>query len=227
MVDHHRVLGLSKNATKDEIKEAFRKLALKFHPDKHAQSSKSARDDAALKFKQVSEAYEVLMDDRKRAAYNLRYNSRNDNSYSNVGDCSSVLTTRAFLLNLAFAGILLGGSLVFDMSREALWKKNNPGKSFEEALESIEKNRKLVHSEAISCTSSLFSQGIISQIINLQSRFKLLLLFCCHGQSYATTPIGSWQLVFDHHSCLFSGCHWQQVVTAEYHHNLKDPLSAI
>ncbi|XP_059668230.1 chaperone protein dnaJ 72-like isoform X2 [Cornus florida] len=74
-MDHYKVLGLSRTANKEEIKEAFRKLAMEFHPDKHAQSPKSVRDGATRRFKQVSEAYEVLIDDRKRADYNLRRNS--------------------------------------------------------------------------------------------------------------------------------------------------------
>lgn len=71
-MDYYRVLGLNKSATKSEIKDAFRKLAVKFHPDKHTASSRSVKDSATLKFKQVSEAYDVLSDDRKRADYNSR-----------------------------------------------------------------------------------------------------------------------------------------------------------
>jgi len=81
MADHYKVLGVTRNATKEEVKEAFRRLAIQFHPDKHVQSSKSTRDAASLRFKQVSEAYEVLIDDRKRAAYNL-----GRQSYNNVGN---------------------------------------------------------------------------------------------------------------------------------------------
>ncbi len=59
--DYYETLGLSKSATADEIKRAYRKLAMEHHPDKHG------GDDA--QFKEVSEAYEVLKDDQKRAAY--------------------------------------------------------------------------------------------------------------------------------------------------------------
>jgi curved DNA-binding protein CbpA len=72
MEDHYKVLGLNRNATKDEIKEAFRKLAIQLHPDKHSQSPQAVRENATLRFKQVSEAYEVLSDDRKRANFNFR-----------------------------------------------------------------------------------------------------------------------------------------------------------
>lgn len=75
-MDYYRVLGLSKSATKSEIKDAFRKLAIQLHPDKHTASSKSVKDSATLKFKQVSEAYDVLSDDRKRAHYNHSHSTQ-------------------------------------------------------------------------------------------------------------------------------------------------------
>ncbi len=62
--DYYKILGVEKNATAQEIKKAYRKLALKYHPD-HNPGDKSAEE----KFKQVSEAYEVLSNDEKRAKY--------------------------------------------------------------------------------------------------------------------------------------------------------------
>lgn len=64
MADYYDVLGVKKNASDDEIKHAFRKLAVKYHPDKN-QGDK----EAEKKFKEVSEAYEVLSDKQKRARY--------------------------------------------------------------------------------------------------------------------------------------------------------------
>ena len=62
--DYYDVLGVSKSANKDELKKAYRKLAMKYHPDRNPDDSQ-----AAEKFKELSEAYEILSDDQKRQTY--------------------------------------------------------------------------------------------------------------------------------------------------------------
>ena len=61
--DYYDVLGLSKGASKDDIRKAYRKLSKKYHPDLNKEA------DAEEKFKEVTEAYEVLSDDTKKANY--------------------------------------------------------------------------------------------------------------------------------------------------------------
>ncbi len=63
-IDYYEILGLNKDATTEEIKKAYRKLALKYHPDRNSSDS-----NAEKKFKEINEAYQVLSDPEKRTRY--------------------------------------------------------------------------------------------------------------------------------------------------------------
>ena len=68
--DFYDILGVAKNASEDEIKKAYRKLAMKYHPDRNqGEGDAKKAKDAEDKFKEAKEAYEVLTDANKRAAY--------------------------------------------------------------------------------------------------------------------------------------------------------------
>jgi molecular chaperone DnaJ len=62
--DYYKILGVARDADKDELKKAYRKLAMQYHPDRNPGDHEAERH-----FKEVNEAYEVLRDDQKRAAY--------------------------------------------------------------------------------------------------------------------------------------------------------------
>lgn len=59
--DYYEILGLSKGASKDEIKKAYRKIAIKYHPDRN-----QGNEEAASIFKEATQAYEILIDDNKK-----------------------------------------------------------------------------------------------------------------------------------------------------------------
>ena len=67
--DYYEVLGVEKNATADDLKKAYRKLAIQYHPDKQQGKSEAEKKAAEEKFKEAAEAYNVLSDPDKRARY--------------------------------------------------------------------------------------------------------------------------------------------------------------
>jgi DnaJ homolog subfamily C member 9 len=68
-VDLYAALGLKSSDSLDNIKKAYRKLALLYHPDKHSASSEATQKDASTKFQQVGYAYAVLSDEKRRKRY--------------------------------------------------------------------------------------------------------------------------------------------------------------
>ncbi len=77
--DYYELLGIDKNATADEIKKAYRKKALQYHPDRNPGDKEAER-----KFKEISEAYEVLGDEQKKAMYD-RYGPEGMSSFGGGG----------------------------------------------------------------------------------------------------------------------------------------------
>jgi molecular chaperone DnaJ len=74
--DYYEVLGASRTASKDQIKDAYRKLAMQYHPDRNK------APDAEERFKEISEAYAVLSDDEKRRQYDTLGHAGFDQRYT-------------------------------------------------------------------------------------------------------------------------------------------------
>ena len=108
--DYYEVLGVSRTGSKDEIKDAYRKLAMQYHPDRNKSP------DAEEKFKEISEAYAVLSDDDKRAQYDQLGHAGFDQRYTREdifrgADFESVFRDLGFGSNLGdlFRNFFFGG----------------------------------------------------------------------------------------------------------------------
>lgn len=146
MADYYETLGLSRGATQEEIKKAYRKNAVKYHPDKNPGDSSSEK-----KFKEISEAYEVLSDDKKRQIYD-QYGADalrgGMGGGGGPGFSSMEEALRTFMG--AFGGGGQGGGSIFDSffgfeseqassAQQGASKKMSLTISFEDAVKGIEK----------------------------------------------------------------------------------------
>lgn len=155
MADYYDILGIPRAATQEEIKKAYRKNALKFHPDKNPGDSK-----AEAKFKQLSEAYEVLSDEKKRQIYDRygadAFKAGGMGSPGGAGGhpggfASMEEALRTFMGAFGGGGGGGGGEGIFDSffgfdsenmesaSRQGTSKRMNLSLSFEEAVRGVEK----------------------------------------------------------------------------------------
>ena len=104
--DYYDVLGVSKSASKDELKKAYRKLAMKYHPDRNPDDSQ-----AAEKFKELSEAYEILSDDQKKQAYdNFGHEGVNSSFSSSQGAADAFSDIFGDIFSDIFGGSSAGRS---------------------------------------------------------------------------------------------------------------------
>jgi len=112
--DYYEALGVSRDATKDQIKDAYRKLALQYHPDRNK------APEAEERFKEISEAYAVLSDDQKRQQYDTLGRADFSQQYSQEdifrnADFESVFRDFGFSINFGdlLSGLFGGGSYGF------------------------------------------------------------------------------------------------------------------
>ena len=106
--DYYEILGVEKTATKDEIKDIYRKLAMKYHPDRNK------APEAEEKFKEISEAYAVLSDDNKRRQYDTLGHAGFDQRYTSEdifrgADFSSIFRDIGFGFGDLFGSLFGGG----------------------------------------------------------------------------------------------------------------------
>ncbi len=147
--DYYEVLGIDKNASDQDIKSAYRKLARKYHPDVNKEA------DAESKFKEVREAYEILSDSNKRAQYDRFGHQANQQGFGGGGGFEGF----DFDINDIFSSFFGGGQQRRSQQQNAPRKGQDIHKrmrvSFEEAVHGGKKTiRTTVYEECTSCHGS-------------------------------------------------------------------------
>lgn len=180
MSDFYETIGVAKNASQDEIKKAYRKQALKYHPDRNKGNA-----EAEKKFKEISEAYEILSDEKKRQIYD-QYGAEALHGAGGMGGggphggFSSMEEALRTFMN-AFGGGGGGGGGIFDSFfghdseegsgyNQGASKKMNLSLSFEEAIKGVEKEVQLTN--YATCNTCQGSGAASANAIKTCSRCK-------------------------------------------------------
>ena len=160
MSDYYKVLGVTKTASPEEIKKAYRKNAIKYHPDKN-----SGDPEAEKQFKIISEAYEVLSDERKKQVYDqygadaLKWGAGMGSGGFSGGFSSMEEALRTFMgaFGGGGGGGGGGGETIFDSffgfdsavggsaEQQGASKRMNLSLSFEEAMAGVEKEASITN----------------------------------------------------------------------------------
>jgi molecular chaperone DnaJ len=174
--DYYEVLGVQKGASKDQIKDAYRKLALQYHPDRNKDAN--AEDS----FKEISEAYAVLSDEQKRVQYDNLGHASFDQQYSREdifrgADFESIFRDIGFgdIFRTIFGGSGFGGG--FERSNRGDDIGYNLEITLEEAAKGVEKEILILRTEKCDvCNGSGAKQGT-----------KISVCSKCHGAGKVQT----------------------------------------
>ena len=149
---YYKTLGVSENATPEEIKKAYRQLALKYHPDRWATASEEEKKKAEEEFKKVAEAYDTLGDEQKKQQYDSGYGSNDDIFGSNSGGFDPF----DILRRAGFTGFGGGGFNPFTQGgRNIKWAKRgedietNVTLTFKESVEGV--NKEVIAKRKVEC----------------------------------------------------------------------------
>lgn len=139
--DYYEVLGVARDANKDQLKRAFRKLAQQYHPDVNK------APDAEIRFKEINEAYQVLSDDEKRAIYDRYGHAGLQGSSAGGGDMGGFNDLGSIFEEL-FGGIGRGGAANRRQPRRGADLRADIRLTFEEAVFGAERDLDIPRMEA-------------------------------------------------------------------------------
>ncbi|GMH13095.1 hypothetical protein Nepgr_014936 [Nepenthes gracilis] len=188
--DYYSVLGVSKNASKSEIKSAYRKLARSYHPDVNKEPG------AEQKFKEISNAYEVLSDDERRSIYDKYGEAGLKGAGVGMGDFSNPFDLFESLFEgMGGMGMGMGGRSARSRSADGEDQAYNLVLNFKEAIFGVEKEIEISRLETCgTCNGSGAKPGTKSSKCSM-----------CGGQgqvvSSARTPLGVFQQVSTCSAC--------------------------
>ncbi|KAL2537005.1 DNAJ heat shock family protein [Forsythia ovata] len=186
--DYYAVLGVSKSASKSEIKSAYRKLARSYHPDVNKEPG------AEQKFKEISNAYEVLSDDEKRSIYDKYGEDALKGAGMGTGDFSNAFDLFESLFD-GLGGMGMGGRGSQNRATEGEDQVYNLVLNFKDAVFGVEKEIEITRLESCSaCDGSGAKPGTKPSKCSM-----------CGGQGQvvasARTPLGVFQQVMSCSSC--------------------------
>jgi len=202
--DYYEVLGISKSASKEDIKKAYRKLAKEYHPDKNKSP------DAEIKFKEIQEAYDVLSDDNKRKtydkygfvedqSYNGNFSSNGFSGFDNLGDLTDFGNLTGGLGDL-LEGFF--GSFNNSTSGYSYKQKNLKGSDIQIKIK-IDFMEGVFGTEKVIEYSRLFSCNYCSGTGAKDGKFSVCQV--CKGagriKQVKRTPFGQMQIVSDCNNC--------------------------
>ncbi len=190
--DYYEVLGVSRDASSDEIKKAYRKLAFKYHPDRNPEDP-----DAEAYFKEASEAYEVLSDPEKRQRYDhMGHAAMNGNDFHGFGGTEDIFDSFADIFGDFFG---FGGRRSGPRARAGADLRYNLTITFREAAKGTEVDLELPKREKCDRCDSKGSEpghssqscshcGGSGQVHRTQGFFRVSMpCSVCHGQGVVIT----------------------------------------